>query len=86
MNQKLTSVLLRRDGHHVLVVSDGQEAVDAVHEGVFDVILMDVQMPVMDGFAATAAIREGERESGRHASIVALTAHAMKGCEEKCLA
>lgn len=55
-------------------------------KGVFDVILMDVQMPVIDGFVATAAIREGERESGRHRSIVALTAHAMKGDEEKCLA
>ena len=87
VNQKLISVLLRRDGHHVTTVSDGLEAVEALRQGgEFDVILMDVQMPVMDGFAATAAIREVEKQGGRHTSIVALTAHAMKGDEEKCLA
>jgi CheY-like chemotaxis protein len=86
VNQKVISVLLRRDGHQVSIVGDGQEAVDVVRDSVFDVVLMDVQMPVMDGFAATAAIRQAERGSGRHTSIVALTAHSMKGDEEKCLA
>jgi PAS domain S-box-containing protein len=86
VNQKVISGLLKRDRHDVVVVSDGQEAVDAVRERAFDVVLMDVQMPVMDGFAATAAIREIERQSGRRTSVVALTANAMKGDEEKCLA
>jgi CheY-like chemotaxis protein len=86
VNQKLVGVLLRRDGHDVFVANNGREAVDAARQLVFDVVLMDVQMPLMDGFAATAAIRETERENGRHTPIVALTAHAMKGDAEKCLA
>jgi CheY-like chemotaxis protein len=65
-------------------VNDGQEALAATRELEFDVVLMDVPMPVMDGFAATAAIREEEGRSGRRTAIVALTAHAMKGDEEKC--
>jgi len=85
VNQKVIGVLLHREGHEVSVVSDGQAAVAAVRDGGFEVVLMDVQMPVMDGFAATAAIREIEEKLGRHTPIVALTAHAMKGDAEKCL-
>jgi CheY-like chemotaxis protein len=68
------------------VANDGNEAVAAVEDGEFDVVLMDVQMPNMSGLEATAAIRALERGTGRHLPIVAMTAHAMKGDEERCLA
>ena len=67
------------------VVSNGREALEALQHGTFDLVLMDVQMPDMDGFEATAAIRERERASGRHVRIIAMTAHAMKGDKERCL-
>ena len=85
VNQKVASELLRRRGHTVTVVGNGEEAVDAVRGEAFDVVLMDVQMPVMDGFEATAAIRR-DGNGGRRLPIVALTAHAMKGDREKCMA
>jgi CheY-like chemotaxis protein len=71
-------------GYTVVIVGDGQQAVHAVETGAFDAILMDIQMPVMDGFEATRAIRERE-PAGQRAAIVALTAHAMKGDRERCL-
>ncbi len=86
INQEYAVNLLRRRGHDVVVANNGQEALADWERGTFDVILMDVQMPVMDGFAATAAIRARERESGRHTPIIALTAHVMKGDRELCLA
>jgi len=70
----------------VVVVGNGREAVNAVEDERFDLVLMDVQMPELDGIQATAAIREKERVSGLHIPIVAVTAHAMKGDEERCLA
>jgi CheY-like chemotaxis protein len=85
LNQKLAALLLKREGHNVTVVGDGNAAVRAVALGSFDVVLMDLQMPEMDGFEATAAIRTAERGTGRHLRIVALTAHAMKGDRDKCL-
>jgi len=85
VNQKLAALLLKREGHDVTVVGDGNAAVRAVALGSFDVVLMDLQMPEMDGFEATAAIRTAERGTGRHLRIVALTAHAMKGDRDKCL-
>jgi CheY-like chemotaxis protein len=85
VNQKLAALLLRRAGHDVTVVGDGNAAVQAVAEGSYDVVLMDLQMPQMDGFEATAAIRAAERDTGRHLRIVALTAHAMKDDRDKCL-
>jgi two-component system sensor histidine kinase/response regulator len=69
----------------VQVASNGAEALAAFTRGVFDLILMDVQMPVMNGYDATRAIRAGERDTDRHIPIVALTAHAMKGDRESCL-
>ena len=84
MNKKLATRLLEKRGHRVASVSNGREALEALERGSFDLILMDVQMPVMDGCMATQAIREGERGTGRHIPIVALTAHAMKQDQEQC--
>ena len=84
-NQKLAVGLLKRWGHSVTVVENGADAVDAWANGDFDVILMDVQMPVMDGLEATQAIRAKEMGRNRHVPIVAVTAHAMAGDREKCL-
>jgi PAS domain S-box-containing protein len=85
VNQKLVRRILERRGHSVEVAADGRAAVEAFAAGRFDLILMDLQMPEMDGFEATAVIRAGERSTGRHVPIVALTAHAMKGDAERCL-
>ena len=85
-NQKLIETLLRQKGHQVTVVADGRDAVDRAAGGPFDVILMDVQMPEMSGLEATAAIRARERAEGGHVPIVALTASAMAGDREECLA
>jgi CheY-like chemotaxis protein/HPt (histidine-containing phosphotransfer) domain-containing protein len=84
VNQKLAVRLLEKEGHAVTVVGNGREALDAIERGAFDVVLMDVQMPVMGGFEATAALRECERGTGRHLPVVATTAHAMKGDREQC--
>ena len=85
-NQKVVSVLLDQHGHHVSIVNNGRLAVERAAQEPFDVILMDVQMPEMSGLEATAAIREAERQTGRHIPIVALTARAMPGDREQCLA
>jgi len=85
INQKLAVRILEKFGHSVTVVNDGAEAVAAVEEGEFDVVLMDVQMLNMSGLEATAAMRTRERGTGRHVPIVAMTAHAMKGDQERCL-
>ena len=84
-NQMMAVGLLTKWGHHVTVANNGQEAVERWKQGSFDVILMDVQMPVLDGFDATARIRELERLTGQHIPIVAMTARAMKGDRERCL-
>ena len=85
-NQKLAIGLLKRWGHSVTVVENGSDAVNAWANNDFDVILMDVQMPVMDGLEATQSIRSREAGSNRHVPIIAVTAHAMTGDREKCLA
>jgi signal transduction histidine kinase/ligand-binding sensor domain-containing protein/ActR/RegA family two-component response regulator len=85
VNQTVVARLLEKRGHAVTVVSDGRAAVAAHATTAFDVILMDVQMPEMDGFDATMAIRERERMTGCHVPIVAMTAHAMRGDEARCL-
>jgi signal transduction histidine kinase/ligand-binding sensor domain-containing protein/DNA-binding response OmpR family regulator len=85
VNQKLAAALLRREGHTVTIVEDGQAAVEAVTNDTFDVVLMDVQMPRMNGLDATAAIRALDKEIGGHTPIIAMTAHAMRGDQERCL-
>jgi two-component system, sensor histidine kinase and response regulator len=86
VNQKLAVGLLSRWGHEIVVADDGAEAVRLEASTEFDLILMDVQMPELDGFDATAAIRRREAERGGHTPIVAMTAHAMSGDRERCLA
>jgi two-component system sensor histidine kinase/response regulator len=86
VNQRLIVRLLEKRGHRVAVAGNGLETLAALEKEAFDLILMDVQMPEMDGFEATATIRKKEKNSDRHQIIVALTAHAMKGDHEKCLA
>jgi CheY-like chemotaxis protein len=86
VNQRLAVLLLKKLHHEVTVVDDGRKAVEATEQRQFDLVLMDVQMPVLDGFAAVAEIRERESRLGRHTSIVAMTAHALKGDRERCLA
>jgi two-component system sensor histidine kinase/response regulator len=86
VNQRLAARWLEKRGHHVVVAGNGREALEALAKESFDLVLMDVQMPEMDGMEATAAIREKEKGSGSRQPIIALTAHAMKGDREKCLA
>jgi two-component system, sensor histidine kinase and response regulator len=85
VNQRLAARLLEKRGHRVVVAGNGQEALTALAKGAFDLVLMDVQMPVMDGLEATAAIRNKEQFSGDHQLVIALTAHAMKGDQLRCL-
>jgi CheY-like chemotaxis protein len=86
VNQLLASRLLERHGHSVVVVSDGRKALEALEKQKFDLVVMDVSMPEMDGFEAAAAIRAKEGGTGSHIPIIAMTAHAMKGDRERCLA
>ena len=86
VNQRVAVGILTRRGHHVTVAQNGREAVNAAQREGFDLILMDVQMPEMGGFEATAIIREREMRDGGHIRIVAMTAHAMSGDRERCLA
>jgi signal transduction histidine kinase/CheY-like chemotaxis protein len=86
VNQRLAASLLERRGHRVTIAPNGREALAALERQAFDVVLMDVQMPEMGGFDATAAIRRKEQATGAHIPIIAMTAHAMKGDRERCLA
>jgi CheY-like chemotaxis protein len=86
VNRTLAVRLLEKHGHAVEVALDGREALTKYQAGRFELVLMDVQMPEMDGFEATAAIREMEETTGAHVPIVAMTAHALTGDRERCLA
>ena len=86
VNQRVIVGMLERGGHTAVVVGNGRKTLGALEAGRFDAVLMDVQMPEMDGLEATAAIRDKERASGAHVPIVAMTAHVMKGDRERCLA
>jgi two-component system, sensor histidine kinase and response regulator len=85
VNQRLAVRLLEKRGHRVVVAATGLEALKALEAENFDLVLMDVQMPEMDGLEATAILRENEKTTGLHQPVVALTAHAMKGDREKCI-
>ena len=85
VNQRLALALLNRWGHDVTVANNGLEALELVDQREFQLVLMDVQMPEMDGLEATRRIRESEQTSGEHLPIIAMTAHAMKGDRERCL-
>jgi hypothetical protein len=85
VNQRLAMRLLERRGHRVELASSGREALEWLERKSFDLILMDLQMPDMDGIEATALIREREKRAGGRTPIVALTAHTMKGDRERCL-
>jgi CheY-like chemotaxis protein len=86
VNQKLAARMLEKQGHTVVVAADGHEALAALDKEPFDLVFMDVQMPGMDGFEVTKALREKEKATGTHLRIVAMTAHAMRGDRERCLA
>ncbi len=88
VNQLLATRLLEKRGHRVVMATNGREALEALAKDRFDLVLMDVQMPEMDGLQATRTLREKEKEKGDgfHQPVIALTAHAMKGDQERCLA
>jgi two-component system sensor histidine kinase/response regulator len=86
VNQRLAARLMEKRGHTVVIVSTGREALVALAQEPFDLVLMDVQMPDMDGLEATTAIRGWEQETSIHVPIIAMTAHAMQGDAERCLA
>jgi CheY-like chemotaxis protein len=85
VNQVMATLLLETKGHIVVLAETGRQALEAMEQRTFDLILMDVQMPEMDGLEATRAIRQREKGSGRHVPIIAVTANAMTGDREQCL-
>ena len=84
VNQLLAQMLLEKHGHTVVTAGNGRVALELLAQQSFDIVLMDVQMPEMDGLEATAALREREKGTGRHLPVIAMTAEAMKGDEERC--
>lgn len=85
INQLVAAGMLEKHGHQVVIAADGREAVEAFVNQEFDLVLMDVQMPGMDGLEATRLIRQHEASTGRRIPIVAMTAHAIAGYKEQCL-
>jgi two-component system, sensor histidine kinase and response regulator len=85
VNQRLAVRMLEKRGHSIAIAANGREALEALEKDSFDLVLMDVQMPEMDGLEAVAGIRRKEMTTGGHQMVVALTAHAMKGDQERCL-
>ena len=85
VNQKLAAKLLEKQGHTSMIANNGREAVEAWETVAFDAVLMDMQMPVMDGIEATKEIRAKEQKLGKHVTIIAMTANAMTGDRERCL-
>jgi CheY-like chemotaxis protein len=86
VNRRLASRLIEKRGHTVVMVNNGREAVQALSRETFDLVIMDVEMPEMDGFEATAAIRAKELGTDTHVPIIAMTAHTMAGDRERCRA
>ncbi len=85
VNQRVSATVLQKAGHRVVLADNGDIALRILEQEAFDVILMDVQMPGMDGFQTTGAIRESQRATGIHTPIIAMTAHALSGDRERCL-
>jgi signal transduction histidine kinase/CheY-like chemotaxis protein len=85
INQRVATLMLAKGGYHCDTANNGEEAVAAVRENAYDLILMDCQMPLMDGFTATRRIREIEGDAGRRSAIIAMTANALQGDRERCL-
>jgi CheY-like chemotaxis protein len=85
VNQRVAARMIEKLGHQVEVANNGVQAVEKFQQKAFDLVLMDVQMPEMDGFQATAAIRKLELRQGKHTPIIAMTAHALPGDRERCL-
>jgi len=85
VNQKLAIRLLEKRGHQVVLANNGKQALDALDKTAFDLVLMDVQMPEMDGLEATQKLREREKSTGKHQAVVAMTALVMKGDRERCM-
>jgi CheY-like chemotaxis protein len=85
VNQRLVLYLLEKQGHQVRIASSGREALGAWEEAPFDLLLLDIQMPDLEGYEIARTIRNRERQQGGHLPIIALTAHAMKGDRERCL-
>ena len=85
MNQVVAARILTRESHTVVIANNGQEAVDLYQHQPFDILLMDVTMPVLDGYDASRLIRQIEQKTGRHVPIIAMTARAMIGDRERCL-
>lgn len=85
-NQKVITAILNKRGHQCTIANNGREAIECLRNDLFDVVLMDVQMPTMDGLQATTMIREQEAESNDHIPIIAMTAYAMRGDRDKCIA
>jgi CheY-like chemotaxis protein len=86
VNEALAVRMLEKRGHSVTVARNGKEALEVLKQQTPDLVLMDIQMPEMDGFETTAIIREGDRKTGKHLPVIAMTAHAMAGDKERCLA
>ena len=86
INQMLAAAILRKHGHTVSIANNGRDALETLASQAFDLVLMDVQMPEMDGLEATRRMRENEKQTGKHLPIIALTAHALQGDRERCLA
>jgi PAS domain S-box-containing protein len=85
VNQKVALRILEKQGYRVICAADGREALAALEQRLYDLVLMDVEMPKMNGLEASEAVREREKVTGRHIPIIAMTAHAMKGDQERCL-
>ena len=85
VNQKLAAGIFKRLGHSVDITNNGREALDRIAQNPYDIVIMDLQMPVMGGLEATQLLRERESVTGGHLPVVAMTAHALKGDREKCL-
>ena len=85
VNQRVAQAILQKAGHRIEIAANGREALRLLEQQAFDLVLMDVQMPEMDGLEATAAIRQREVRTGAHIPIVAMTAHAMQGDQQRCL-